>query len=323
MAPILLLLVAAVSLAAGCSGGASSTADDGDLGERAPTTTTTTIPDTADLVQSACDDALVESDTGNVLSDQMTEISGLVSSRAHPDVLWAINDSGDKARLFAMTPAGRLAASFVLEGVTATDWEDIAIGPGPVPGQHYLYVADTGNSASDRSQFGIVRVPEPAVNAGDEERLDEPLTGAEVFAIVYPDRARDAEAILVDPTDGDVLLVHKSWSGSGEAMVFRATLGATPTTLEHVSTLPLAPGAQVTAADVAPAGDAIAIRTYGEVLLYPRTVDTPLPAAFGGSPCAVAVTGEQQGESVTFAADGASLLTVSEGADQPLHNLAP
>ena len=116
----------------------------------------------------------------------------------------------------------------------------------------------------------MLRVAEPRVDRKQAAVDNQPLTGAETFPLTYPDRPRDIETLLVDPGSGEVVLVHKSWSGTGEAVVYKATL-ATPgvaTPLLEVGKLALAPGEQVTSGDVAPAGDAIALRTYTQVLLF-------------------------------------------------------
>ena len=49
---------------------------------------------------------------GLITSGDLDEISGLASSRAHDDVLWAHNDSGNPARLYAISTRGRLLARF-------------------------------------------------------------------------------------------------------------------------------------------------------------------------------------------------------------------
>jgi hypothetical protein len=334
-APLLLTLRAATRVGAGVLIGAALLtacgSESGDDAKAAPatkaTTTTTTIPRATDLVTAACNGTLTPHDAGQITPEPMKELSGLVASRSQPGVLWAANDSGDIARIYAVGTDGTYLGSYVLSGVTATDWEDIAIGPGPEPGTDYLYVGDIGDNANAgagaRTQIGVLRVPEPRVDRKQAAVDNQPLTGAETFPVTYPDRPRDIETLLVDPGSGEVVLVHKSWSGSGEAVVYKATL-ATPgvaTPLLEVGKLALAPGEQVTSGDIAPAGDAIALRTYTQVLLFRRTTGTPLETALASPPCARPGPEEKQGESVTFSADAKSLYTVSEGEQPILHRL--
>jgi hypothetical protein len=258
----------------------------------------------------------------------MKELSGLAASRSQPGVLWAVNDSGDNARLYAIATDGSYLGSFVLGGVTATDWEDIAIGPGPEPGTDALYVGDIGDNANGgagaRSEISVLRVPEPRVDRKSPAVDDQPLTGVETFPLTYPDRPRDIETLLVDPVSGEVVLVHKSWSGTGEAVVYKAPM-TTPnvaSALVEVGRLALAPGEQVTGGAVAPAGDAIALRTYTQVLFFCRTAGMPLELALTSPPCARPGPDEKQGESVTFGADAESLYTVSEGEKPVLHQFS-
>ena len=44
----------------------------------------------------------------------------------HEDVLWAVEDSGNPARLYAISRRGRVLARFKVEGAKNKDWEDLA-----------------------------------------------------------------------------------------------------------------------------------------------------------------------------------------------------
>jgi len=82
------------------------------------------------IVQSACDNQLLSSNAGTLQDPALVEVSGIAASTRYPSTLWAHNDSGDTARLFAITDAGADRVTFTLSGATANDWEDIALGPG-------------------------------------------------------------------------------------------------------------------------------------------------------------------------------------------------
>src|SRR5690606_29311603 len=83
---------------------------------------------------------------GKVEYNEIKEASGLAASRRHSGMLWTHNDSGDEARIFLMTDNGKHAGEYFLEGVEALDVEDIAVGPGPVDGLSYIYLADFGDN---------------------------------------------------------------------------------------------------------------------------------------------------------------------------------
>src|SRR4051812_21724822 len=103
--------------------------------------------------------------TGHVATPAATELSGLVLSRAHRGVLWTHNDSGDRARGFAIAPDGRLLGEVAVTGAENFDWEDIAIGPGP-GSRDTLYVGDIGDNVAQRSDIAVYRMQEPAVDSG-------------------------------------------------------------------------------------------------------------------------------------------------------------
>ncbi len=145
---------------------------------------------------------------GVLPSAPLPETSGLVASRRQADVLWAHNDSGNPAELFALGTDGSLRATFAVRGATNQDWEDIARIPG-VP-QDTIVLADTGDNlardtdgASGRASVTLYLVPEPDVAAGDAP------VDAEALTLTYPDRPYDCEAVFVDPATSDVWLLTK------------------------------------------------------------------------------------------------------------------
>ena len=58
--------------------------------------------------------------TGNVASSQLTEISGVAASQQNDHVLWVHNDSGDTARLFAMSTEGDDLGTIPVSEFTST-----------------------------------------------------------------------------------------------------------------------------------------------------------------------------------------------------------
>jgi hypothetical protein len=118
---------------------------------------------TAAYAQTSCPEFNPPAQVGKVADSALTEISGISTSRQTPGVIWAHNDSGDVNRVFALSSSGTRLATFYLTGASAIDWEDLAIGPGPIPGQDYLYVADTGNNSLNRATVTIYRVAEPSL----------------------------------------------------------------------------------------------------------------------------------------------------------------
>jgi len=264
---------------------------------------------------------------GTVADPSLIEISGVVASRAHPGVLWVHNDSGGQPTVSAISPTGADLGTYQVPGAEATDWEDIAAGPGPDPDTGYLYVGDIGDNAEARDSVQVHRVPEPEeAPDGTDGRFAEDV----VVDLRYPGGPVNAEALLIDPDTGDLYIVGKRQE---HAPVFMAEAGAIAqagdvlltqiTTLEAAPTGgPPGPLGLVTGGDVSPDGSVVLLRTYLSVAAYARPEGQPLAAAFDTTPCAAPRADEPQGEALGFLADGSAYVTISEGAAQPINEVA-
>jgi hypothetical protein len=291
------LLAGATLVLAACStgpggGGTTTTA--------ANTTTTTTVATAAALCAGGAPQQV-----GTVTDPQLTEVSGVVQSRAHTDVLWVHNDSGDSARVFAIDRSGATLRQYPLDGATAVDWEDVALDGST------LYLADIGDNAKARADIVVYSVaePDPATVTG--------ALHATAQHLVYPDGAHDAETLLADPTTHDLFVVTKELSG--KSAVYRHTTG---TTLVKVATLDLGVAQLVTGGDIAADGSAIVLRTYGAVFVWSRHGSESVGAAFGRAPCPAPVPGQQQGEAIGLDPNGGGYVLLSEGTNQPVWHVA-
>src|SRR5882724_6523392 len=141
----------------------------------------------------------------------LVEASGLAASQNNAGVLWAHNDQGDTNRIFALDTNGRKLGVYRLTGGVHVDYEDIGIGPGPVTNVSYLYVGDIGDNNSDRSNIIVYQIPEPAVYRRQAASpVTNSLKGVRAITLTYPDGARDAEAMFVDPVTGDLFIASKA-----------------------------------------------------------------------------------------------------------------
>jgi hypothetical protein len=279
--------------------------------------------------------------TGTIASDQLVEISGLVASRANDGILWAHNDSGDTARVFAITTSGELRGTYTLAGAGAVDWEDIAIGPGPNAGRDELYLADIGDNRAQRDEIDIYRIAEPTVSADGPAAVAE-VTDVDKLILHYPDRPHDAETLLVDPVAGDMFIVTKELLG-GPSSVFRVpndVAPGAPATMLPAGQLsfdtfasdkeipadapPLvrALGHLPTAGDISRDGRLIAIRTYATVWVWDRATGETIADALQRAPCEGPSAIEPQGESIAFQPDSHGYTTTTEGPHPPLHRFS-
>jgi hypothetical protein len=238
-------------------------------------------------------------------------------------VLWTHNDSGDAPRVFAVSRDGALLADVAIAGAKAIDWEDIALGPAPGGGDA-LYLADTGDNDAARPEVDVYRVPEPDPAAGGAGGRDTSAPAARL-ALRYPDGPHDAEALLVDPRSGALVIVTKSFGAAARVYVAQRPSATATTTLRRGATLSLGVGEAVTAGDVAADGRTIALRSYGRAFVWRRHGGESIIAALRRRPCSPSIDlfVEGQGEALALTAHGGAFYTVPEGASPAIRRYAP
>lgn len=266
------------------------------------------------------DPGLIASSTGPVTDPALREISGIVAGRVNPSQWWVHNDSGDSARLFALDNQGAVTRQYQLTGAMAVDWEDLAIGRGPLANTTYLYAADIGDNSSARAEIVVYRVPEPVVTPGPAIALG----GVEILRLRYPDGAHNAEALLVDPTTGDLVIVEKKQAG-GVIGVYRTAgnpAAGSLTTLERAGEINVGTGVSnaVTGASISESGSEIALRVYSGTRIFARGAGQSVTQAMADVACNGPTPPEVQGEAIAFEADGSGYVTISEGTGQTLHH---
>jgi len=296
------VIIASTTLLASCG----SSSDEPDLA--ASTTTSSMAPPTTEPLDTAASEAFLAAAcagtttveaTGELPAD-LDEISGLVASRQHEGVLWAVEDSLEPAEVVALGLDGTVLGTVPFTGspVVNLDWEDLALAAGP-DGEDWLYVADIGDNFRARRDVDVYRFPEPAPEDGVVE--------AERVTATYQDSPTDAEALTV--TAGGTWVVGKVLDAPAPVYLLEeatSTFQATGTTVETDGDL-------VTAIDASADGSLVALRLYDELRLYPLGPDGDVAAALAsGDPCPIAPLEEPQGETVALLPDGSGLVTISE-----------
>jgi hypothetical protein len=259
-------------------------------------------------------------------SDALNEASGLVASRKSPGVLWTHDDSGDSARLFAMGLHGEHLGIYPVSGASARDWEDIGLAR-LSDGAWYLVVGDIGDNQRSRANVQVYLVPEPQVSAG-QAPVTQTLTGTRRLTLEYPGgQAHNAEGLFIDPEDGALYIVSKSFSGLSQVFHKPAPhLDGTTTRMTEVARIDFAasplidwnPDGRIaaTGADIAPDGRELIVKTPLATYLWRRAVGATIAQALESQPCNIP---DGPGEAVAFSPDGASYYTTSEATHAPLY----
>ena len=227
------------------------------------------------------------------------EASGLVKSKLNSKsagkVFWTHNDSGDRARVFAIrvpekdddaksSKKTRVVAEVTILNAGNRDWEDLALWQDHKTNQQKLCAGDIG---SYRGEVVIYCFPEPKLSISEtysnvsmpppKEYLKVPFT--EKIRLRYPSNEKhDAETLLVDPHTSQFLIVTKKSNNKGALYVSEPIDALSQNSkgsneLKFVRTIKLyGTSSGATGGDISWSGKKIVLKSYGRyVYEYTRS----------------------------------------------------
>lgn len=230
----------------------------------------------------------------------LPEISGMATSLRHRDVVWTHNDSGDAARIYAVsTRTCKVLATVTIADRAARDVEAIAAGR-DARGRAVLWVADIGDNRDSWTNVSVTRIREP-------KRLRNTTLRGTTYRFTYGDRPHNAETLLADPRSPQLWVVTKQLANG--------TLYALPKPLRS-GRLNIAEAIRqeeglVTDGAVSPDGQRYVLRDYFDAVIFDG-----LPP--GREVARFSLPVQAQGEAIAWTSDGRALLIASEGDDRLL-----
>jgi len=203
------------------------------------------------------------------LDRRIRECSGIVASRRHPGIYWALSDSGNTADLFAIHDTGDAVGVWTVEGVRNVDWEAIAIDD-----HGRILIGDIGDNECKRRDTRLLIVAEPA-----QPEASGRLPVQDAIDVRYPEGPRNAEALFA--CGGELLVIEKSLGlfGSAAAILYSVkSIG--PATQQSAADNQPSPSLRalekftfagpVTAADQSRDGRRLAVSTYTSLYVFKR-----------------------------------------------------
>jgi hypothetical protein len=185
---------------------------------------------------------------GTISNRHLTESSGVVASRQHPEVFWTHNDGGGprKQILFAIRRTGESLGEFRVTGALVHDWEDIAIDD-----EKHLFIGDIGNNEAKRTQLAVYQIDEP-----DPKLSSGSVTVTRGWQLRFAGAPFDCESLFVWRDQGYV--ISKVFKDR-RAEIYRFPLQAQkePFVLEWVARLPIE--SPVTGADISADGKRLGV----------------------------------------------------------------
>lgn len=247
---------------------------------------------------------------------ELRESSGVAASTRNAGLLWTHNDSGNRPVVYGVRHdelEDGIVARISLDGASAMDWEDIALGPCPwsSPGS-CLYVADIGDNFRRRSSVAVIVFEEPVVKVGGGS---EPGVEWSEASLRYPDGPVNAEGLAVTDA-GDLIVV--TTEGDNIGRVFKLSRDEVAEALREGSAVLRSAGTVgtrwrmgVTAATWI--GSELVVRTQTEIFHWRREGDHWKPAR---RPCFVGHAG-RGGEGLDSPAPGVYYLTQEARGEGP------
>lgn len=232
------------------------------------------------------------------------ETSGMAVSRKNPSWIYVHNDSGGEPEIYILDTLGTFLGTLRLEGVKNRDWEDLAVGPGPIDDQTYLYIGDIGDNFGNAEDLIIYRIPEP-------DSLENIITATpEIIRLTYPDGPKDAETLLVDPISGDLFVLTKREAKNTLYKASRDLLtDGSNITLEKVMQLPITLSV---GGDIAADGSQVLIKNYWVIYYWARIEGESLEETLSRKAVLLPYEPEPQGEAIAFEPKGNAYFTLSE-----------
>ena len=204
------------------------------------------------------------------------ESSGLVRSRTWPEIYWTHNDSGNQARIFAVRINGSIVKpervkdkeynGSQVSGARNIDWEDIALDA-----EGNLYIGDFGNNWNARRDLGVYVLKEP----NPFEQTDALVLRRIPFEFPdqkqYPppkERNYDVEALFFANNRLYILTKNR---GNTKTRLYRFA----PIVPDRINRLiflgEFNTREKVTAADISPDENRLAVLTYEAIWMFERT----------------------------------------------------
>ncbi len=241
---------------------------------------------------------------------QINESSGIAPCYLSPGQYFTHNDSGDSARFFRFNSKGQVLATYALAGAKNVDWEDMATAR--INGKSYVYLGDIGDNRRHRKTITVYRLPEPS-------GVSKSINVYEKYDLRYPDKAHNAETLLVDPKSGDLVIVTKVEGRPAQVFYLQRPSRSGAFVLMEIGKLAIGGASQdsqlATGGSVSPDGKHVVVRTYFGA--YEYDARKSFKSWWKSSPIAMKTPPDLQGEGICYSADGKSLLTSAEGV--PCH----
>jgi hypothetical protein len=267
--------------------------------------------------------------TGRLGDDRLVECSGMDTSLASDNLIWAINDNGHGPFIYALRFDGRSMGRVLVVGAQNRDWE--GMDTFLWQGRPMILIADFGDNRERYTTHTLYVVEEPEFE-GEPFGESSNVKLAWRIDFSYPDQNHDAESVFVDATLAKIFVLTKR---DNPPLLFELPLKPPdhPIVAKKVAAVKHIPApsekdmmqkfgkyrSQPTSLDISPDGRQAVVLTYKHAYIFNRNDDDPWAVALTKYPQTLRLphprdrSDFRQREAVCFVDGGKALLTTSEG----------
>jgi len=246
-----------------------------------------------------------------IIDVRLVEASGLVESQVNPGYLWSLNDGGNPSEVYLIDTLAKIKLVCKLN-VKNRDWEDIALGAGPIEGRKYVYVADIGDNLGIHDYKYIYRFEEPSLAKGAQQAI----SNVDALVLKLPGENRDSETIMIDPTNNDFYIISKR---EKQVHVYLQHFPY-PDTLRPVQVLKI-PFTRIVSGSISHDAQEVLLKDYENIYYWKRSGEKSLTELLAKDPIELPYKPEVQGESICWNNDGSGYYTLSESHEGKMARL--
>src|SRR3569833_1943266 len=244
----------------------------------------------------------------NLQRTDLLEISGIAASRVNPGVLYIHNDSGNPSLVYLIDRTGAAKGTLNIPAGNR-DWEDIAVGPGPVAGKNYVYLGDIGDNNTMHSTVFVYRFEEPDL-AGPTLPVPINIARIDTIQLKYPDGPINAETLMVDPATKDIYIASKQ---SNLSKIYVAPYPQSTTSATTLTPVVQLYFNKATGGDISPDGTEILLRSNKLIWYWKLPAGTSISQGLTMQPKKTPKTNKKpKNKGIGFAADGSGYYTDTE-----------
>ncbi|QMU31455.1 hypothetical protein HUW48_05175 [Adhaeribacter radiodurans] len=234
---------------------------------------------------------------GKMDKREVKESSGLELA---PDeiTLWTHADSGNPPQLYHINATGKLLKTVNIPHASNLDWEDLA-----KDNKGYLYIGDLGNNSNSRKNLRIFRVKES--NMSQVDTISFSYSDQKAFPPVKKDWNFNCEAFFY--YQDSLYLFSKNRNPREKVKMYKIPAQPGSYQAKVVDSLNFA--SRITAADISPDGQMVALLGYGNLYLFHMNGGSTF---FSGKKYCLAIPQSGQAEALVFL-NNKDLLLSNEG----------